>query len=77
MTPLEALQQHRQVCDQLYEAALEEGRFLQHHRRTPEPAILERKKALIQQLDETLAALREAPRLDPRQPEMRAAMDQT
>lgn len=77
MTPLEALQQHRRICDELYEAALEEGRFLQQHRRAPEAALLERKQALMVRLDEALAALRAAPRADARHPELRAALEQT
>jgi hypothetical protein len=77
MTSLEALLQHRQICDQLYEAALAEGRFLQQHRRPPEAAMLQHKQDLLQRMDETLAALRAAPHTDTRHPEMRAALDQT
>lgn len=77
MTPLEALHQHRQVCDELHQAALEEGQFLQQHRRAPEPAMLQRKQALVERLDATLAALRAAPKTDARHPEFRAALDQT
>jgi hypothetical protein len=77
MTSTEALQQHQQLCDELYELALEENRFLQQHQRTPEPALLDRKRALLARLDETLAALREIPRGDARELALRGALDKT
>ena len=77
MTPLEALQEHRHVCDQLYEAALAEGRFLQQNQRAPDQALLEKKQRLLVRLDETLTALRAAPPADARQPEFRTALDLT
>jgi hypothetical protein len=75
MTPMEALQQHQQICDELYELALEENRFLQQHQRVPEGPLLDRKRQLLTRLDETLAALRAVPRGDAREPELRAAFD--
>jgi hypothetical protein len=75
MTSAEALQQHQEICDQLYALAQEENRFLQEQRRTPEAPLQERKRALEARLDEALAALRSAPRGDARGPAMRAALD--
>ncbi len=58
MTTLETLQQHLRVCDELYQLAHEENHHLKQHRRVPEAALLERKRALLVPLDETLTALR-------------------
>ena len=77
MTLLEALQQHQRICDQLHQLALEENRFLQQHRRAPDAPLLERKRALSDQLDAALAALRAAPRGDLRLAEVKTALDQT
>jgi hypothetical protein len=57
---MEALLQHQQLCDELHELALAENSFLQQHRRAPDAALLDRKRALLTRLDATLAALREA-----------------
>lgn len=62
MTPTEALQQHQQVCEDLHALTLEENRFLQQHRRAPDGPLLERKRALLTRLDDTLTALRQVPR---------------
>ena len=77
MTPSQALQQHQQLCDELHELTLEENRFLQQHQRVPEPALLERKRALLARLDETLAALRSAPRDGAPAASFRQAVDKT
>lgn len=77
MTLLEALHQHQQTCDELHQLVREENRFLQQHQRSPDAPLLERKRALSQRLDDTLAALRAAPRGDARLPEARAALDST
>jgi hypothetical protein len=77
MKPLEALQQHTQICDELYTLALEENRFLQQHRRTPEATLLDRKRALLARLDDTLSALRTAPRSGAREPAFKQALDKT
>lgn len=58
MTTQEILQKHLQVCDELYQLAHEENRHLKQHRRAPEAPLLERKRALLTQLDESLAQLR-------------------
>jgi hypothetical protein len=75
MTPFEALQQHRQVCDELYELALEENRFLQQNQRAPDTPFLDRKRAALARLDETLGGLRATPPGGTRDPEVRAALD--
>lgn len=75
MTAPEALQQHQSICDELYALALEENRFLQQERRTPEAPLQERKKALLGRLEEALAALRSAEPGGPRGAELRAALD--
>ncbi len=77
MTSLEALQQHQQICDELYALALEENRFLQQHRRAAGPELIDRKRALLARLDAALTALRAAPAGDSRGSEFRAALDKT
>ena len=62
MTPLQALQQHQKLCDDLHQLALEENRFLQQHRTMPGADLIGRKRALLERLDLTLVALRESPR---------------
>jgi hypothetical protein len=75
MTLLEALQRHQAICDELHRLALEENRFLQQHRRVPDPPLLERKRLASVQLDEALAALRAAPAGGARDPQARAALE--
>ena len=58
MTTPAILQQHLQVCDELYQLAHEENRHLKEHRRAPGPELLERKRALLERLDKTLTDLR-------------------
>ncbi len=77
MTPMEALQQHQELCNEIHQLALEENRFLQQHRRAPDAALLDRKKSLLARLEETLAALRAAPRHSAEGPAFRAALDKT
>ena len=60
MTPAESLQQHQQLCDELYQLALEENRFLKQNQRLPEAALLDRKRLLLGRLDASLAALKAA-----------------
>lgn len=54
----EALKKHLQLCDEVHQLALEENRFLKQHQRTPDAALLERKRALLARLDESLNALK-------------------
>jgi len=75
MTPLQALQLHQQICDELHELALEENRFLQQNQRPTDPAFLERKRGVLAKLDQALEALRQAPREADAQPAFRQALD--
>lgn len=59
MTPAEILQQHQTLCDELYQLAVEENRFLKQNQRVPDSALLERKRALLARLDASLAAIKE------------------
>jgi hypothetical protein len=59
---MQALLQHQDLCNELHQLALEENSFLQQHRRTPDAALLEKKKGLLARLDESLTALRAQPR---------------
>jgi hypothetical protein len=77
MTPLQALQQHHQLCDDLHALALEENRFLQQNQRAPDAALLDRKRALLGRLDETLAALRTAEGQTDNQGALRQALEKT
>jgi hypothetical protein len=58
MTLEEALQQHLALCDELYQLALEENRFLRVEQRPPEEAWRERKRALSERLAQSLDNLR-------------------
>ena len=49
MNPLPALQQHQQLCDEIYQCVLDENRFLRQHQRVPDTALLNRKRALLEQ----------------------------
>jgi hypothetical protein len=58
MTSTEALQTHLILCDELYQLALEENRFLKQNQRSPDAALLDRKRVLLGRLDTSLAALK-------------------
>ncbi len=77
MNTKDAIQQHRQICDELYELALEENRFLQENKRPPDAALLERKRAALGRLDAAIAALRANPSRDTRDPAQRTALEKT
>lgn len=77
MTPLQALQQHQQLCDELHALALEENRFLQQNQRAPDAALLDKKRALLARLDDTLAALRTAQGDSGNQPAVKQALEKT
>lgn len=77
MNQLEILAEHHRVCDELHQLALEENRFLRTNERSPEPALLEKKRALLEALDRTLAALRSLPAASARTPEARAQLEAT
>jgi len=77
MTSLEALRQHQQLCDELHELALAENRFLQQFQRSPDAELQDRKRKLLARLDETLAALRTAPRQANPDNEFKQALEKT
>ena len=56
MTQLETIRAHHALCDEIHQCVLEENRFLRQHQRAPDAAFLERKRALLEKLDRTLAA---------------------
>ena len=58
MTTTEALQSHLTLCDELYQLALEENRFLKQHQRVPDATLLDRKRALLVRLDASLTTLK-------------------
>ena len=57
----EALRQHQQLCDEIHACVLDENRFLRQHSRSPDEALLQRKRDLLQRLDASLVALRALP----------------
>jgi hypothetical protein len=77
MTQLETIQEHHQLCDQIHQCILDENRFLRTQQRAPDAPLLERKRALLQKLDETLSALRTMPAASARDPELRAQLEKT
>ncbi|HVS51280.1 MAG TPA: hypothetical protein VHD62_02900 [Opitutaceae bacterium] len=77
MTQLETIRAHHQLCDEIHLCVLDENRFLRQHQRAPEPALLEKKRALLEKLDLTLAALRSVPAASARDPETRAQLEKT
>lgn len=58
MTPTEALQSHLTLCDELYQLALEENRFLKQQQRVPDADLLNRKRSLLTRLDASLTELK-------------------
>ena len=60
MTQSEILTQHQQVCDEIHQLALEENRFLKQNQRVPDSSFMERKKALLARLDQSLTDLKTA-----------------
>lgn len=56
--PTEVLKNHLALCDDVYQLALEENRFLKQNQRPPEAALLDRKRDLLARLDESLAAIK-------------------
>ena len=75
MSALETLEEHQRVCDALYELILEENRFLQKQKRPPGEDLLARKRQIRDRLDQTLKALKAAPKADTRTPPWRTALD--
>jgi hypothetical protein len=77
MNPLPALQQHQQLCEAIYQCSLDENRFLRQHQRVPGEALLARKRALLEQLDVSLTALRVMPAASAREPSLQAGLENT
>jgi hypothetical protein len=77
MTQLETIQEHHRLCDEIHQCVLDENRFLRTQQRPTDAALLERKRALLQKLDHTLAALRAVPAASARDPEVRAQLEKT
>jgi hypothetical protein len=77
MTLLETIQEHHRLCDEIHQCVLDENRFLRQQQRAPDAALLERKKTLLEKLDQTLAALRAVPAASARDPETRRQLEKT
>ena len=77
MSQIEIVSAHQQLCDEIHRCALEENRFLRQHQRTPEPALLDRKRDLLARLDASLTALRELPAASARDPRIREQLEFT
>jgi hypothetical protein len=77
MSQLQAIQEHHQLCDEIHQCVLDENRFLRTQQRAPDAPLLERKRTLLQKLDQSLAALRAVPAASARDPELRAQLEKT
>ena len=77
MSQLDTLLAHHALCDELHRLTLDENRFLRTQQRPPDAALLTRKRALLEELDRTLAGLRTIPAGSARDPEARAQLEQT
>jgi len=77
MNQRETFQEHQQLCDEIHQCVLEENRFLRTQQRAPDAPLLERKRTLLQRLDEILAALRALPSASARDPVAREQLEKT
>lgn len=77
MNDLSAIAEHHQLCDELYQLAMEENRFLRQHQRTSEASLLERKRQLLEKLEQTLSTLRTIPAASARDSQSRAQLEKT
>ena len=75
MNPLPTLQQHQQLCDDIYQCVLDENRFLRQHQRVSDAPLLDRKRALLAQLDASLTALRTLPDASAREGSLQAGLE--
>lgn len=73
----DAIREHQQLCDEIHQCILDENRFLRQHQRAPDGTFTERKRQLLERLDQTLAALRTIPAASVRDPELRDALEKT
>jgi hypothetical protein len=74
---METLQQHHLLCDEIYQCALAENRFLRQHQRPLDAATVEHKRTLLARLDVSLAALRTLPAGGKRDAATRAQLENT
>ena len=58
MEPREVLTSHLEICEAVHALLLEENSWLKSKQSAPEQELLERKEALLPQLDESLARLK-------------------
>jgi len=65
------------LCDELYQLALEENRFLKEQGRVPSAEMVDRKQKLLARLDESLVALRAVPHDQPGSADDRAVAEAT
>lgn len=77
MNQLETIQEHHRLCDEIHQCVLEENRFLRQHQRAPDAAFVDRKRTLLQKLDESLVALRALPAASARDPQTRDQLEKT
>lgn len=77
MNPSPAVASHHQICDELHQLTLEENRFLRQHQRPPEAALLTRKRALLEKLEQSLETLRALPAGSVREPAARELLEKT
>jgi hypothetical protein len=77
MTQLAILQQHQQLCDEIHRCVLEENRFLRQHQRAPDATLLERKRTLLTQLDQSLDQLRTLPAASARDATTQAQLEKS
>ena len=58
MEPRDVLTSHLEICETVHALLLEENSWLKSNKSAPEQELLERKQALLPQLDESLARLK-------------------
>ena len=77
MSQIAALAAHQTLCEEIHAAVLAENHHLRQHQRAPDTTLLDRKRALLVRLDETLGALRSVPAASARDPETREQLEKT
>lgn len=58
MTSPDAISRHLQLCEELYQLALEENRYLKENQRAPDADLLDRRRTLLERLDQSLGDLK-------------------
>lgn len=77
MNQLETIQEHHRLCDEIHQCVLDENRFLRQQLRAPDAALIERKRTLLQKLDQSLSALRALPAASARDPQTRDQLEKS